>query len=83
MTVFDNETAIVNRDGEGAGPEVRTSSAEDVRDDLKALNRNLVENAWFVPFYRMTYALVTDGGVKATPQSGMAVPSLYNYQPAG
>ncbi len=64
-------------------PKIQTASAEDARDDLRALNRNLVENAWFVPFYRMTYALVTDSGVTALPQSGMAVPSLYNYRPAG
>ncbi|UVS80527.1 ABC transporter substrate-binding protein [Actinokineospora sp. UTMC 2448] len=64
-------------------PKIQAAQAEDALDELRALNRHLVEDAWFVPFYRMTYALVTDGGVTALPQSGMAVPSLYNYQPTG
>jgi peptide/nickel transport system substrate-binding protein len=29
----------------------------------------------------MTYLHVSDGTVKITPQSGMAVPSIYNYAP--
>jgi peptide/nickel transport system substrate-binding protein len=50
--------------------------------DAAALNKHVVEDAWFAPFYRMTYTLVTDPTVKATTQSGMAVPSIYDYQPA-
>ncbi|WP_106399281.1 ABC transporter substrate-binding protein [Actinocorallia populi] len=50
--------------------------------DLKALNEHLVEQGWYLPFYRMSYLLVSDKDVKATPQSGMAVPSIYNYSPA-
>jgi peptide/nickel transport system substrate-binding protein len=50
--------------------------------DEKALNRHLVEQGWFVPFYRMTYLNVSVAGVKVTPQSGMAVPSIYDYAPA-
>ncbi len=35
------------------------------------------------PFYRMSYLHVSDGTVKISPQSGMAVPpSIYNYAPA-
>ncbi|MEV0588367.1 ABC transporter substrate-binding protein [Nonomuraea sp. NPDC050310] len=50
--------------------------------DLKKLNAHLVEQAWFVPFYRMTYLHVSDGSVAITPQDGMAVPAIYNYAPA-
>lgn len=64
-------------------PKIQAAAAGEAEDDARALNRHLVENAWFVPFYRMSYALVTDSGVTALPQSGMAVPSLYNYKPAG
>lgn len=46
------------------------------------LNEHLVKKGWFVPFYRMSYLHVSDGTVKITPQSGMAVPSIYNYAPA-
>jgi len=35
-----------------------------------------------VPFYRMSYLHVSDGSVTIRPQSGMAVPSIYNYSPA-
>jgi peptide/nickel transport system substrate-binding protein len=50
--------------------------------DLRALNEHLVKDAWFVPFYRMTYLHVSDGSVAIQPQDGMAVPSIYNYAPA-
>lgn len=30
----------------------------------------------------MSYLHVSDGTVKISPQSGMAVPSIYNYAPA-
>lgn len=43
------------------------------------MNKNIVDNAWFVPFYRMTYKLVTVPGITAVKQSGMAEPSIYNY----
>lgn len=48
----------------------------------KELNKHLVEQAWFAPFYRMKYLLVAGDGVKAVPQSGMGVPSVYDYAPA-
>jgi peptide/nickel transport system substrate-binding protein len=48
----------------------------------KELNKHLVEQAWFAPFYRMKYLLVAGDGVKAVPQSGMGVPSIYDYSPA-
>jgi peptide/nickel transport system substrate-binding protein len=49
---------------------------------LQSLNAWLVENAWFVPFYRMQYQLVTDSAVKAVPDADMAVPALWDYSPA-
>jgi peptide/nickel transport system substrate-binding protein len=50
--------------------------------DVQALNQHLVEDGWFLPFYRMTYLHVSDGSVRITPQDGMAVPAIYNYAPA-
>ncbi|NUT38727.1 MAG: ABC transporter substrate-binding protein [Thermoactinospora sp.] len=61
-------------------PEIQ---AKGEQADLQALNRHLVEDGWFLPFYRMTYLHVSDGSVTITPQDGMAVPSIYNYAPAG
>jgi peptide/nickel transport system substrate-binding protein len=49
---------------------------------LVSLNEWLVDNAWFVPFYRMRYLLVTDSAVKAVPDADMAVPALWDYSPA-
>lgn len=52
---------------------------EDATALYGELNQHIVEEAWFVPFYRMDYSLVTVPGIEAQPQSGMAVPSIYNY----
>jgi peptide/nickel transport system substrate-binding protein len=61
---------------------IQTEPADAAKADLKALNAHLVQDGWFIPFYRMTYSLVTGKNVKATTQSGMAVPSIYDYTPA-
>ncbi|NUP83634.1 MAG: ABC transporter substrate-binding protein [Nonomuraea sp.] len=63
-------------------PKVQGKAAKDAGTDLQALNRHLVEDGWFMPFYRMTYLHVSDGSVTIKPQDGMAVPSIYNYAPA-
>ncbi|MFI0352658.1 ABC transporter substrate-binding protein [Actinomadura sp. 9N407] len=65
----------------GLLPKIQAASAEDAKPHLQALNEHLVKDAWFVPFYRISYLHVSDGTVKIAPQSGMAVPSLYNYAP--
>lgn len=61
---------------------VRTGSEREAGAAARALNTHLVEQGWFVPFYRMTYQIVSAADVKVTPQSGMAVPSIYDYAPA-
>ncbi|EDY46664.1 ABC transporter substrate-binding protein [Streptomyces sp. SPB074] len=60
---------------------IQTGTATQAARAARALNRHLVEQAWFAPFYRMRYELVTGPDVKARTQSGMAVPSLYDYTP--
>ncbi|OLT14557.1 ABC transporter substrate-binding protein [Actinomadura sp. CNU-125] len=64
-------------------PQIAGTAAKDAEAQLHELNRHLVEEAWFVPFYRLSYLHVSDGGVTIEPQSGMALPSIYNYAPAG
>lgn len=64
-------------------PKIQATTADRAKPDLRALNEHLVKDAWFVPFYRMSYLHVSDGSVKITPQDGMAVPSIYGYAPAG
>lgn len=61
------------------GTEARSLPAEETAALYAQLNEHIVEEAWFLPFYRMTYKLVTVPGIDALPQSGMAVPSIYNY----
>lgn len=63
-------------------PQVRTGDGNAAASASKQLNEHLVEQAWFAPFYRMKYLLVSGKDVKAVPQSGMGVPSIYDYSPA-
>ncbi|MDT9682845.1 ABC transporter substrate-binding protein [Streptomyces sp. TRM76323] len=62
-------------------PAIQTGTDAQAEQAARELNAHLVKEGWFVPFYRMTYLHVSDGTVKITPQSGMAVPSIYNYAP--
>ncbi|WP_432165856.1 ABC transporter substrate-binding protein [Streptomyces sp. bgisy031] len=64
-------------------PQVQAASGTEAGDDAsRALNRHLVEEGWFAPFYRASFLLVSSKDVKVVPQSGMAVPSIYDYTPA-
>ncbi|MGY5765329.1 ABC transporter substrate-binding protein [Brachybacterium sp. DNPG3] len=61
--------------------EIRIHGDEAV-EAAQAMNRYLVENAWFAPFYRPSQLYFYDAAV-VTPvaQTQMAVPSIYNYEP--
>lgn len=59
--------------------EARAMPQEDAADLYHELNEHLVEQAWFLPFYRLGYQLVSVPGIDVEVQSGMAVPSIYNY----
>lgn len=61
---------------------LQKSTGAEYEAAAKAINERFVEQGWFIPFYRMTYSLVSDKTVTVVPQDGMAVPSLYNYTPA-
>ncbi|SDE39630.1 peptide/nickel transport system substrate-binding protein [Blastococcus fimeti] len=61
---------------------VRSGDEQAAEEAAEELNRHIVEQAWFVPLYRMQYMHTTDRSVTVTPQVGLAVPSIYNYQPA-
>ncbi|MDL4815165.1 ABC transporter substrate-binding protein [Actinomadura opuntiae] len=63
--------------------QVQAGDANQAATASRELNRHLVEEAWFAPFYRLQYLLVSSKDVKAVTQSGMAVPSIYDYTPAG
>jgi len=59
--------------------QARSMPADETGPLYQQMNERIVDQAWFVPFYRMTYKLVTVPGVTATTQAGMAVPSIYDY----
>ncbi|GAA3381760.1 ABC transporter substrate-binding protein [Cryptosporangium minutisporangium] len=61
---------------------IRASEPARAATYAQQLNRHIVEQAWFVPLYRMQYLHVTVPTVTAVPQAGLAVPALYNYRPA-
>jgi peptide/nickel transport system substrate-binding protein len=59
--------------------EARALPSEESAELYRELNRHVVEEAWFLPFYRMTYKLITVPGITAVPQAGSAETSIYNY----
>lgn len=67
---------------EDLAAKIRSSKPEQAAQYAQQLNRHIVEQAWFVPLYRMQYMHVTVPSVSVVPQAGLAVPALYNYQPA-
>ncbi|MCU1481799.1 MAG: peptide transporter substrate-binding protein [Subtercola sp.] len=48
---------------------------------VKDLNKYLVDNAWFAPWYRTQSNFVTDANTTAVVQPGNAVPYLWNIKP--
>lgn len=57
-------------------------SAENVAKQTQTINRFLVENAWYVPFYRVPQLFYYDANkVQVVNQVQNAVPYLYNYSP--
>ena len=58
-----------------------TSAA--VSGQTAKMNANAVENAWFVPFYRVMHFTATSKRIKTEIQAQNAVPYLYNYAPTG
>ncbi|MBG0564045.1 ABC transporter substrate-binding protein [Actinoplanes aureus] len=61
---------------------IRSAEPAQAAQYTQQLNRHIVEQAWYVPLYRMQYLHVTVPTITVVPQAGLAVPALYNYQPA-
>jgi peptide/nickel transport system substrate-binding protein len=58
-------------------------SRANINLQMSAVNREIVKQAWFVPFYRLPALLFTSKGINVTAQVENAVPYLYNYSPSG
>jgi peptide/nickel transport system substrate-binding protein len=48
-----------------------------------AINTEIVNQAWFVPLFRLSQQFFTGSHVTVVPQVAQAVPSLFNYSPTG
>ena len=59
----------------------QTGSSSQAATATKALNQYLVQNAWFVPFFRPQSSFVADSHTSVTVQAGNAVPYLWNIKP--
>jgi peptide/nickel transport system substrate-binding protein len=60
---------------------MQTGSSAQAATAAKALNRYMVENAWFAPFFRPQSSFVADSHTNVTVQAGNAVPYLWNITP--
>ena len=61
----------------------QSGTANQVKVQTALMNQIAVEEAWFVPFYRVLHYVGTSNRVKTVVQAQNAVPYLYNYAPTG
>ncbi|MGO4690851.1 ABC transporter substrate-binding protein [Glaciibacter sp. 2TAF33] len=61
---------------------IQTGTADEQKTAAKALNKYIVDEAWFAPFYRPSQIFFTDKKTTTKPQLQQAVPSIYSYAPA-
>jgi peptide/nickel transport system substrate-binding protein len=60
---------------------IQTGSTAQADAASKALNQYLVQNAWFVPFFRPQSSFVADKNTAVVVQTGNALPYLWNIKP--
>ncbi len=63
------------------GEKMRKGSDADRTAAAKALNAYIVDQAWFVPWYRTQGIFVTDAKTQVKTQAGNAIPYLWNITP--
>jgi peptide/nickel transport system substrate-binding protein len=61
---------------------IQTGSADEQKTAAQELNKYVVGQAWFAPFYRPDQIFFTDKKTTTKPQLQQAVPSIYSYAPA-
>ncbi|MXQ65764.1 peptide ABC transporter substrate-binding protein [Actinomadura rayongensis] len=62
---------------------LQTGSAAEAAKAGKDLNRYIVEQAWFAPWYRPRLGFAVDRNTTAVPQQNNAYPYLWNITPRG
>jgi peptide/nickel transport system substrate-binding protein len=60
---------------------MQKGSDADAADAAKQLNKYVVDQAWFVPFYRLQSGFAGDKTLDVKQQSDNAYPYLYNITP--
>ncbi|GHS86183.1 peptide ABC transporter substrate-binding protein [Actinomycetota bacterium] len=61
---------------------IQNTTGDEQADAAQELNRYIVEQAWFAPFWRAEQMWFTDASTTVVAQSEQASPSLYNWAPA-
>ena len=61
----------------------KNSSDKNVTEQAKKINKFLVEEAWFIPFYQLPQLYLTNKRVKTANSVANAIPYLYNFAPTG
>ncbi|GAB3618368.1 ABC transporter substrate-binding protein [Okibacterium endophyticum] len=59
------------------------TSDEQIETASQAINRYVIDNHWFNPIYRLEQHFYYNDSVDVVNQPEQAVPSIYNYTPAG
>lgn len=62
---------------------LKDPTTANIKKQMELINREVVTQAWFVPFYRPSQYYFTGKRVKTEPQVQNAVPYLYNFAPTG
>ena len=62
--------------------EVTATQGDEQDAAMQEVNRYMVENAWFAPFFRGDTVLVSSARVEATPQTWNVMPWTRNFQPS-
>ncbi len=60
---------------------IQSGSDADATAAAKQLNKHIVEQAWFAPWYRPQQTYATDANTTVKTQTGNAYPYLWNFAP--
>ncbi|MCP8999312.1 ABC transporter substrate-binding protein [Pseudarthrobacter sp. RMG13] len=61
---------------------IHVGSADEQKSAAKELNKYIVEQAWFAPWFRPQSSFVTDAKTNVEVQTGNAYPFLWSFTPA-
>jgi peptide/nickel transport system substrate-binding protein len=62
---------------------LQNPTTANTKKQMEIINREVVEQAWFIPLYRPSQYYFTGKRVKTEPQVQNAVPYIYNFAPTG